>query len=111
MIFLVNGEFASLTKTILPDKYSFNGEDLTIYALGNIAVEQLNWKVSKKFERLLRETFGIETTVAFDNHIDSYDQIAKNEEMPNGTRMKISLLSWSGILRNSKKFPRKTAVK
>src|SRR5665648_42962 len=87
MIFLVNGEFASLTKTILPDKYSFNGEDLIIYALGNIAVEQLNWKVSKKFERLLRETFGIETTVIFDNHIDSYDQIAKNQDKSSAKEM------------------------
>src|SRR5665647_31638 len=87
MIFLVNGEFAPLTKTILPDKYSFNGEDLTIYALGNIAVEQLNWKVSKKFERLLRETFGIETTVIFDNHIDSYDQISKNQDKSSAKEM------------------------
>ena len=87
MIYLVNGEFASLTKTILPDKYSFNGEDLIIYALGNIAVEQLNWKVAKKFERLLRETFGIETTVIFDNHIDSYDQITKNQDKSSAKEM------------------------
>ena len=80
MIFLVNGEFASLTKTILSDKYSFNGEDLTIYALGNIAVEQLNWKVAKKFERLLSENFGIISTIVFDNHGDSYDQITKNQD-------------------------------
>jgi DNA polymerase-3 subunit alpha (Gram-positive type) len=87
MIFLVNGEFASITKTILPDKYSFNGEDLTIFALGNIAVEQLNWKVSKKFERLLRENFNIITTINFDNHGDSYDQISKNQDKSSAKEM------------------------
>ena len=59
LIFIVEGEFASLTKTILTEDYVLNGNHLTVYALGNIAVEQLNQNVSKKFEALFKEKFII----------------------------------------------------
>lgn len=79
MIHLVNGEYASITKTILPKELKLKEEEVLLPAVGNVAVEQLNEKVSAKFQALLKETFGIDSHILFINHADTYQEMAKKQ--------------------------------
>jgi len=88
MTYLVQGEFASLTKTILPEEALLKDGQVTIYALGTVAVEHLNSKVSRKFEGMLQQLFGIEAKVLFDNHMDTYEKMAENHHQSSVQEMK-----------------------
>ena len=68
MIDIVNGEYASITKTIQTDNFVYDGNQLSIYALGKFSTEQLNTKVNQLFEKLLQDTFQIKTKVLFVNN-------------------------------------------
>ena len=80
MIEEVNGEYAPLTKTILPEEYALEGDSLTIYALGNLAVEQLNHRVSPLFRQLLEANMGLSLQVRFENHDDSYSKVSSQKK-------------------------------
>ena len=77
MIHIVNGSYASITKTIYPDEFRLEDGNLTIFALGETSVAMLNEKVASKFERLLLQNFGIETRVSFENHKEIYRKTHK----------------------------------
>lgn len=79
MIYIVNGEFASITKTIKAEEFKIREEELIIFAIGNIAVEQLNKNVAAKFENILKEKFDINIKIKFDNHIDAYSEMANEK--------------------------------
>ena len=80
MIEEVNGEYAPLTKTILPEEYTLTDKSLIIYALGNLAVEQLNHRVAPLFEQLLASRMGLPLQVCFENHDDSYSRVASHKK-------------------------------
>ena len=65
MIRMVNGRYAVITKTILPEELSLEGDLLHIYALGDTAVRKLNEEVADQFEGLLLEHFGLRLRVRF----------------------------------------------
>lgn len=72
MIYLVNGKYASITRTIQSTNFSYKEGILEIFALGNLATRQLNEKVSIKFKELLKENFDIEADVVFKNNDELY---------------------------------------
>lgn len=80
MIEEVNGEYAPLTKTILPEEYALAEDTLTIFALGNLAVEQLNHRVSPLFRQLLEANMGLNLQVRFENHDDSYSKVSSQKK-------------------------------
>ena len=53
MIEIINGKYAAITKTIQADKFTYNGQTLSIFALGRRSTEQLNEKVSRLFLSLI----------------------------------------------------------
>lgn len=77
MIEIINGEYLAITKTIQTDNVSFNGRNLTIYALGDFAVARLNGDVSKKFESLLKNCLGIDADIVFENNQQLYQDKVK----------------------------------
>ena len=87
MIDIVNGEYTAITKTIQTDNFRYDGERLDIYALGKFSTEQLNEKVGKLFEGLLRDTFRIDAKVRFHNNEELYEQTF--EEMVEGEKKEI----------------------
>lgn len=74
MIHIVNGSYAAITKTIFPEKFRMEGDNLIIYALGNTAVEMLNKQVASRFSKLLAENFDISVNVSFENHQEIYEK-------------------------------------
>jgi DNA polymerase-3 subunit alpha (Gram-positive type) len=78
MIRMVNGRYAVITKTILPEELSLEGDLLHIYALGDTAVRKLNEEVAGQFEGLLLEHFGLRLRVRFHNHQERYQQTIKS---------------------------------
>ncbi len=78
MIEIINGKYAAITKTIQADKFTYNGQTLSIFALGRLATEQLNEKVSRLFSGLLMEHFGISAEVVFKNDQDVYRKAAED---------------------------------
>lgn len=68
----INGSYAAVTKTIRTDEYSLRGSVLSIMALGEKAVDKLNCDVAPIFERLFKEHFALELSVAFKNLDDAY---------------------------------------
>ncbi len=79
MIHEINGNFASITKTIFQNDYLYENGQLTIMALGAVAVSELNDKVAGQFEKYLKRDFGIEMKVVFANHEDNYKETAKEK--------------------------------
>ncbi|MDO4545586.1 MAG: PHP domain-containing protein, partial [Bacillota bacterium] len=80
MIYLVNGKYAHVTKTIYPDQWQLEDGTLVIYALGELSVEVLNKEVAGKFQELLKRNLGLETKVVFKNNSDIYKQTGKKLE-------------------------------
>ncbi len=80
MIHEINGSYAAITKTIFPDEFTFEQGIITIMALGSVAVNQLNEKVSVPFAKYLKRDFGIDAKVIFANHEDNYKFTAKEKE-------------------------------
>ena len=68
----INGSYAAVTKTIRTDEYILRGDVLSIMALGEKAVDKLNCDVAPIFERLFKEHFALELSVAFKNLDDAY---------------------------------------
>jgi len=79
MIYEINGDYAAITKTIFPKEYTYQNHKLTIMALGEMAVNELNSKVSKLLENLLLKNFGINIEVNFANHHDNYKEKSKEK--------------------------------
>lgn len=67
----INGSYASVTKTIRTEEFIFDGENLTITALGETAVEKLNRDVAVLFKNFYADKFGIEVNVHFVNDSES----------------------------------------
>ena len=79
MIHEINGSYAAVTKTIFPKEFRYAEGQLTIMALGDVAVSELNDKVAEHFEKYLKRDFRIETKVLFVNHEDNYKETAKEK--------------------------------
>ena len=79
IIDIINGEYATITKTIFPKEFIYENGKLTIMALGDVAVKALNSKVAALFEKHLNRLFGIEAAVTFTNHEDNYKETAKEK--------------------------------
>ncbi|WP_027398306.1 PolC-type DNA polymerase III [Anaerovorax odorimutans] len=80
MIEEIKGELTPITKAIFTEEFKYVDEMLIIKALGDVAVKVLNTKVSKIFEKLLKENFGIIAKVKFENHADTYEDITRKQE-------------------------------
>lgn len=79
MIHEINGSYAAITKTIFPKEFTFGNGQLTIMALGAVAVDELNDKVASQFEKYLMRDFGITAKVVFANHENNYKEKAKEK--------------------------------
>jgi DNA polymerase-3 subunit alpha (Gram-positive type) len=86
MIHLVNGKYSVITKTIFPKEFWVEDGTLFIYALGDVAVKNLNQEVAPKFSQLLMHHFSIDLKVAFLNHKVKYDknvsELERHDRMP-----------------------------
>lgn len=80
MIEEVNGDYARSTKTIFPEESVLKDGKLTIYALGAMAVHDLNERVARIFERILLRDFNIAVEVKFENHVDAYKKVAQQKK-------------------------------
>lgn len=78
MSHILNGGFTALTKSIDEKNYRLEGDLLVISSLGNFATEQLNAKVSHEFSRMLKQTFGINVRVEFENNEELYREKEKS---------------------------------
>ena len=78
MIRIINGKYASITKTIEPEKFELDGENLVIYALGKFSTEQLNERVALQFQHLLNSHFGLQYKVCFKNDESMYASAKEN---------------------------------
>jgi len=79
MVNEINGNLAAITKTIFPKEFLLENGRLTIMALGAVAVDELNRKVAAQFEKYLKRDFGMEITVVFANHEDTYEEKAREK--------------------------------
>lgn len=79
MIDEVNGEYARSTKTIFSDESVLKDGILKIYALGAVAVKDLNDRVAILFERILKRDFNIEVKVVFENHKNEYQKLVEQK--------------------------------
>lgn len=68
----INGRFASVTKTIRSGEYEETDGVLTIRAIGETAVAQLNAEVAELFEAAFRLNFDLALSVRFQNSSDDY---------------------------------------
>ena len=75
MIEIINGKYTSITKSIMTDRFTFDGKKLNIKSLGKLTTEQLNDKVAVLFERLLKKTLNIEASVTFENDNEIYKKV------------------------------------
>lgn len=73
MIAIVNGQYAGITRLIIPDMTKVSDGVVNIYAVGQKIVEDLNAQVAKLFEQLLKENFGIKDAVLFLNDDERYE--------------------------------------
>ncbi|MDO5303333.1 MAG: PolC-type DNA polymerase III [Clostridia bacterium] len=73
MIDIVNGDYLVWTQSIIKDKYSFDGEKLSINTLGKFATAQLNKKVAVLFKDLLKKNFDMDVEVSFINDEEHYE--------------------------------------
>ncbi len=78
MIGIINGKYAAITQSIQTDRFRYDGQRLSLYALGRLATEQLNEKVAQLFRALLQENFGIHAEVSFENDQEIYRQVAED---------------------------------
>lgn len=76
MIALVNGKYAHITKTIYPDRWHLANGRLTIYALGQTAVDLLNQEIAGKFQQLLKRDLGLDAAVVFENDSKGYETVS-----------------------------------
>ncbi len=74
---ILNGGFAAFTNAMDMENISFEGDSVIIGAFGKLATEQLNKFVKKEFERILMDTFGIETDIVFVNDDEIYQEKEK----------------------------------
>ena len=77
MIHEINGSYATITKTIFPKEFAIEDDQLTIMALGAVAVRELNDKVADQFAKYLTRDFGIQMKIVFANHEDNYKETTK----------------------------------
>jgi len=75
-----NGEFALITRTILPNKFVLSDGELTLYTLGDIVATKLNESVASLFEEILLEEMSLKVKICFRNHEEEYEK-AKAEKI------------------------------
>ncbi len=75
----INGDYASITRTIRKGSGKIEGECIYYDALGQRTVDRLNSEVSKLFSKILQRDFGIEKKVVFRND----DEAAKRLDEDN----------------------------
>ena len=75
----INGDYAAITTTIFPQEFTYHDHKLTIMALGEAAVKELNTKVSRLFQNLMHQNFGLQIEVTFANHNDNYMEKTKEK--------------------------------
>lgn len=76
----LNGAYGGLLKTIFPQEFALAGGVCRIMALGDVAVNELNEKVSSYFRRKLRDHFAMDLEVVFVNHEDTYLEKTREKE-------------------------------
>lgn len=74
MIAIVNGEYISITRSIQTDNYQWDGNKLTLHAMGDFIVNVLNREVRVPFEVLLKRHFGIDAHIEFKNDEELYQK-------------------------------------
>ena len=72
-------------KAILDDVFTIEGGELTLYAIGEIAVEQLNETVAPLFEKKLAERFGIKKKITFVVHEERYQRLKELKRLQEET--------------------------
>ncbi|MBR5129089.1 MAG: PolC-type DNA polymerase III [Firmicutes bacterium] len=72
MIDILNGQYSNITRAIQIDNYQWDGNKLTLHAIGNFIVNILNKEVKGLFENLLKRYFGIIAQVEFKNDEELY---------------------------------------
>ncbi|HKM28835.1 MAG TPA: PHP domain-containing protein, partial [Anaerovoracaceae bacterium] len=77
MIHIVNGKYATITKTINTENFTYTGDTLELLALGELATAELNKSIAPKFAELLKENFGFNVQVSFANNENLYIKTSK----------------------------------
>ncbi len=73
MIENVNGDYVSITKMIVEKKANVVDSAVTYYALGDFATDRLNERLAHRFSEILKDRFGININVHFENDSERYD--------------------------------------
>ena len=72
MIEIVNGDYASVTKSIQTENFQWDGNTLVLHAMGDFIVSILNKELKRPFEGLLKRYFGICAQIVFKNDEELY---------------------------------------
>ncbi|MDO4859905.1 MAG: hypothetical protein Q4A48_02640, partial [Bacillota bacterium] len=80
MIMMANGDYAAVTKTIMPEHTVVTDDEIRISAVGRLSVDRLNKEVASLFERMLEELPVTGRKVVFVNDTESWDETRQSLE-------------------------------
>ena len=80
MIMMANGDYAAVTKTIMPEHTIVTDDEIRISAVGQLSVDRLNKEVASLFERMLEELPVTGRKVVFVNDTESWDETRQSLE-------------------------------
>ena len=80
MIMRANGEYAAITRTIMPDHTVVSGDELRISVVGQLSVDKLNREVAPLFAKMLKDLPGVEKKVIFVNDTESWNETRQTLE-------------------------------
>ena len=64
---IVNGEYAAITRCIVPEKVSISDGICRIGTMGSVAAESLNQKLAGAFSKLIKDFLSLDLRVVFEN--------------------------------------------
>ena len=67
MVRILNGSYLAITKAIVENRVGVRDGRLFCPVLGKVAAAQLNEKVAQKFREMLKDTFGFDMEIVFEN--------------------------------------------
>ena len=78
MIKEVNGSYISITKMIDERTVKKNGSRVIYHALGEFATEQLNEKLARRFQEILKDRFDLSLEVSFANNVELFEEMSRS---------------------------------
>ena len=78
MIKEVNGSYISITKMIDERTVKKDGSRVIYHALGEFATDQLNEKLARRFQEILKERFDLSLEVSFANNVELFEEMSRS---------------------------------